>query len=59
LHNEMCMLNVYDIFEMESDMGTVFMVVLSDNILGYFDTLAEADECVKKHMDQAEKILLN
>ena len=55
----MCMLNVYDIFEMESDMGTVFMVVLSDNILGYFDTLAEADECVRKHMDQAEKILLN
>jgi hypothetical protein len=50
---------VYDIYELEGEEDTLFIVCVGNNILGFFDTLAEADECVKKDMDATNKIFLN
>ena len=50
---------VYDIYEYEGEEESLYIVCLGDNILGFFSTLAEADECVKKDMETINQILSN
>lgn len=50
---------VYDIYEYEGEEDALYIVCLGDNILGFFSTLAEADECVKKDMETMNLILSN